>query len=748
MMADVGRVPALVRRARQVPRRVRFRLSVGAHSNWQPFSMIDQPARLVHPRYRADVDGLRALAIIAVVAFHAFPGKVPGGFVGVDVFFVISGFLISTIIFSSLEQGRFSLLEFYDRRIRRIFPALLLVLAASLVVGWYLLLRGEYSQLGRHTAGGALFIQNFILYGESGYFDTAAERKPLLHLWSLAIEEQFYLFWPLLLTLVWKNHSNMFRVTLVIALLSFTASLYLIQRGSAVAAFYLPVTRLWELMLGGALAYVALHRPELLDRQRDLRAVLGLALIVSALFLLNGASDFPGWWALLPTLGALLVMSAGPHAWVNRTLLSNRVMVWFGLISYPLYLWHWPLLAFPRIVDDGLLGRETKAVAILAAILLAWATYRYVERPIRRADPRSPRVSRRLVLAMTLVLSVGTLVGHGAWPPRHAGASLDPIIAAINDWEYPGDMAKHPRRDLTYYYEAGRSGRVTLMLGDSHMEQYAPRVAKVARERPDETNLVYFATLGSCPPIPFVEYPGSEQCARHLDAAREFIASGQVDDVVLSACWNCYFNPRAYQIEEVPFSDLYVYAANGTRARFADGSGKELALAELERFMRQVSAHARGFLILDNPISPQQDPKTFFTGDRLGRRIEADSITPRLRIPVEQFALRDRLVAMARRAGFEVIDPLPSLCDPGVGTCRRMTADGKPIYKDSNHLRPFFVRDQADYLDRAFVATHPGQPSALGSALAATTRCNGMVAPGRVPVCPDPAAAPFAIEGP
>ena len=195
---------------------------------------------LVHSKYRPDIDGLRAVAIIAVVLFHAFPGRMPGGFIGVDVFFVISGFLISTIVFSSLEHHCFSLLDFYVRRVRRIFPALIVVLSTCLVLGWFILFPDEYTQLGKHTAASAGFIQNFILLRESGYFDSAAETKPLLHFWSLAVEEQFYIFWPLLLAFVWKYKWNFLRITVVIAIVSFTANIYLLSSGRSMDAFYLP----------------------------------------------------------------------------------------------------------------------------------------------------------------------------------------------------------------------------------------------------------------------------------------------------------------------------------------------------------------------------------------------------------------------------------------------------------------------------------------------------------------------------
>ena len=218
-------------------------------------------AEFSHPTYRADIDGLRAIAVLAVVGFHAFPATVTGGFIGVDIFFVISGFLISSIIFSNLEHNCFSFAEFYSRRIKRIFPALLLVLIASYAFAWFALLPDEYKQLGLHITGGASFMSNFVIWRESGYFDSAAETKPLLHLWSLAIEEQFYIFWPLLLAFVWKRKWSFIGITTTVAIISHAFNTYTITLNPN-AAFYSPVSRFWELMFGGLLAYLGLHKPK------------------------------------------------------------------------------------------------------------------------------------------------------------------------------------------------------------------------------------------------------------------------------------------------------------------------------------------------------------------------------------------------------------------------------------------------------------------------------------------------------
>jgi peptidoglycan/LPS O-acetylase OafA/YrhL len=336
-----------------------------------------RPEALTHPKYRADIDGLRAVAVLSVVGFHAFPGLIVGGFIGVDIFFVISGFLISTIIFGNLQNDSFSYFEFYRRRVRRIFPALVVVLLACLGLGWFGLLASEYEEMGKHTLGGIGFVSNLMLWGESGYFNSSAEAKPLLHLWSLAIEEQFYIIWPLLLGLAWKRKWNLLAIASAVALVSFGVNLLSFPE-HAEAAFYSP------LMIGGLLAYAVLFKPISISKHRNVQSVVGLALIVIGLVFINKARAFPGWWALLPTFGAALLISAGPAAFVNRIVLSNKIAVWFGKISYPLYLWHWPLLSLALILNSGGATSSTVRIGlVLLSIVLAWLTYKTIETPVR-----------------------------------------------------------------------------------------------------------------------------------------------------------------------------------------------------------------------------------------------------------------------------------------------------------------------------------------------------------------------------
>jgi peptidoglycan/LPS O-acetylase OafA/YrhL len=366
------------------------------------------------PSYRPDIDGLRAIAVLAVIGFHAFPMVVPGGFVGVDIFFVISGYLISTIILTAVNAGRFSFATFYARRIRRIFPALVAVLAACYAAGWFLLYADRFEQLGKHVAGGAGFVANYVLWNEAGYFDADADTKPLLHLWSLGIEEQFYLVWPLMVFVAWKARLNLIALTIAVFILSSYWNVEGIRR-DLVGTFYSPWTRFWELTAGSALAAIVTDQHTWLGvrfralydglrsraRLRDAIAIAGLVLAIGAVFGLDRSRHYPGLWALLPVVGSFVMIAAGPEAWLNRTVLSQRVLVGIGLISYPLYLWHWPLLSFARLLTAEPPPPAVRAALMAAAFVLAWVTYRLIEMPIR-FGPR-----RRWVVPALCVLMAG-----------------------------------------------------------------------------------------------------------------------------------------------------------------------------------------------------------------------------------------------------------------------------------------------------------------------------------------------------
>jgi len=481
--------------------------------------------------YRPDVDGLRGVAILAVVAFHAFPGWVAGGFVGVDIFFVISGFLITGIIADGLARQKFSFAHFYARRVRRLFPALAVVLAACMVIGWFELLPPELAQLGRHIIGGAGFVANLVLWSEAWYFDAVAAAKPLLHLWSLGVEEQFYLFWPLTLVVLWRvARRHVVAATALIAAASLVWGISLVP-DHGTAAFYSPASRMWELLVGALLAL----RPLPVLRATALSScasLFGGALIVASALLLEPSGWFPGWRALLPVGGTALILAAGPDALVNRALLSRPWMTWLGLISYPLYLWHWPLLSFAYIAgyEESEIGLRAGLLAV--SVALAWATWRLVETPIRRGGPSAAKVAG-LSAAMAGVAAIAWLgVTRGGYPGRF---DFPPAIArlASGDYEHEAGARWH-----TCWLDEGapadgyaaecrtavRPAADTVVLwGDSY----------AARLHPGLPDALQF-TRSSCPPLLVV---GRPSCHRANAFVLGEIARLKPSTVVLFADW-------------------------------------------------------------------------------------------------------------------------------------------------------------------------------------------------------------------
>lgn len=504
-------------------------------------------SHLTHPKYRPDIDGLRGIAVLAVIAFHAFPRVFRGGFVGVDIFFVISGFLISSIVFRNLEDQSFSYAEFYSRRIKRIFPALIVILIPCLLFGW-LLLPTEFRQLGKHVAAGAGFVSNFAFWKEAGYFDTTADQKPLLHLWSLGIEEQFYLIWPPLLGLCWRKKLNFLAITALIAFGSFATNLYLVQTNPD-AAFYSPLSRFWELMLGGLLAYVALHRPQLLRRGSAWPSIAGLLLIACGILLISNDRAFPGWWALLPAGGTFLTIAAGPNPWPNQKILAGRTLVWFGLISYPLYLWHWPLLCVARwLFLDHLKGVQAGLVVLGTvgiSILLSWLTYEFIEKPIRFGRWKQKGV-RPLVVTMALLVLAGLVTYRtNGFAFRYPGQ-----LVKVLDVDYKR-LGADSYRERTCFLDRNQDfsqfrgctsepssprAKSILLWGDSFAAHLYPGLVD---NMDSHTQLTQF-TASNCPPMVGYVQKNWRYCKAINDFALAWVARNHPDVVLLAANWKTH----------------------------------------------------------------------------------------------------------------------------------------------------------------------------------------------------------------
>jgi len=489
----------------------------------------DQSPRKAETRYRADIDGLRAVSILLVVAYHAQPWLVRGGFIGVDIFFVISGFLITRIILSEAKAGTFSSLAFYARRVRRIFPALIVVLATTYLIGWIVLLPDGFALLGESTAAGVAFVSNLFQLHQTGYFAPDAAENPLLHLWSLGIEEQFYIFWPLLLVLLVGSKYRRLRIA-AIAAASFGLSL-LIFLGLKEWSFYSPLPRAWELLAGGLLASsqvegAARHSSPL---RENLLSAAGLAAIIGAAAALNKESLFPGAWALLPVLGAVLIIIA-PNSTVNRVLLSSRAMVAIGLISYPLYLWHWPLLSYLGIIRNGVPNAIEIWAVVIVAFILAWLTYRFVEIPLRRQPKAVPGLSLALLAVGLAGIATAANSGFALRFPAEIRA-IAMLAPQSNDGFGDKCFLEAPGARLDANCIEQGDKPLLFLWGDSTAAALYPGLKRAEETVP--FRLARFAVPG-CAPI----LAASVSCDGNNDLVFGFVKSSRPDIVLLHAMWD------------------------------------------------------------------------------------------------------------------------------------------------------------------------------------------------------------------
>jgi peptidoglycan/LPS O-acetylase OafA/YrhL len=489
--------------------------------------------------YRREVDGLRALAVVPVVLFHAGLPGFSGGFVGVDVFFVISGYLITSIILAELAEGRFSILRFYERRARRILPALFLVMLVCLPFAWSWLLPRDMAGFSSSLAAVTVFGSNILFWRESGYFDTAGDLKPLLHTWSLAVEEQYYMIFPALLLVMWRIRRGLIAPLMVLV---FIASLALAEAGASRgswAAFYLLPTRGWELLMGAFVAFNSQRRQpwDPGSRARELGGMAGLLLIAAAVFLFDRKTPFPGLYALVPTVGAaMIILFASGHTLVGR-FLGSRLLVGVGLISYSAYLWHQPLFAFARHRSLGEPGHALMLGLAVVSFGLAWLSWRFVEAPFR--DKR--RFSQRQVFSFaiaggSLFLAVG-LAGQSTngfealkFSPEQrqlmASATPSPLRAECHTER----LEQRAPRDACEYHAGALRAAV---FGDSHTVELAYALADELR--PVGTKIRHFSFSG-CAPMFGRQVEGElAECAQWTRlAVEEIVRDPAIELVVVS----------------------------------------------------------------------------------------------------------------------------------------------------------------------------------------------------------------------
>jgi peptidoglycan/LPS O-acetylase OafA/YrhL len=651
--------------------------------------------------YRADIDGLRGLAIVPVVLYHYHVAPFTGGFVGVDIFFVISGFLITSLIHAEMRTGAFSIVHFYERRIRRIVPALVLVLAAASILGVLLLFPGDLERYADSLLSTAIFGSNFEFWNRSGYFDVAAERKPLLHTWSLAIEEQFYLLFPVALYAL-RRLSSKLRLTAVGVVLAASLALSIWgARSIPISAFYLLPFRTWELMLGTLLALggVPVPRSRLLC---EAIAATGFALIAWSVLAFSPDTLFPGESALVPCLGTALLIYVGSGA---RTavgaLFSTRPIVALGLVSYSLYLWHWPLLVFARyLVFRDLSAWETWGLIAVSGVL-AFLSWRFVEQAFR--GPRA-LFSRRAVFRMAAVAAAVTVAASvigklsGGWPQRFDPATRATLAVADDA------SAKIAARDLCRDGPAPSNSAATMwcrigsvyatapsfiLWGDSHAAMLYPVIAETAIKA-KRSGL--FIGHHSCPPLLGVKTNRSRHCREFNDEAARFAAEKPIAEVILTSFWGA-------AAEGVPYEDV-----NGPRktlltddqSRSPSLAGNKVVFARgLERLVAQLTGEGKKVVIIASvPEVGWPVPETL-------ARIRLFHLDRDISPPLPTYLERQRSAFtvfedVREKYGVTIVYPHRVLCPSG----RCMVAlQGVPIYADSHHLNYLGAKALAPLLD-------------------------------------------------
>jgi peptidoglycan/LPS O-acetylase OafA/YrhL len=629
--------------------------------------------------YRREVDGLRALAVLPVILFHAGFETFSGGFVGVDVFFVISGYLITTIILDDLQSGTFSVVNFYERRARRILPALFFVMLVCIPFAWLWLLPVLMKDFSQSLVAVSVFASNIWFWRESGYFDTAAELKPLLHTWSLAVEEQFYVFFPLFLMLIWRLGRRW--VVIVLAPV-FAISLALAQWASIAeptAAFYLLPTRGWELLIG---AFAAIYlsrasRPQFGKGMTEALGGLGVLMIFASVFAYSAATPFPGLYALLPTVGTVLIILFASQQTAVGQFVGNAVFVGIGLISYSAYLWHQPLFAFLK--HSGY-GESTTVYLVLIAVTfgLAYLTWRFIENPFRRKQTFG-----RATIFLLAALMMAFFIGFGALGHKTHGFSDRSHMLKFADLAYDASKLGYSSCNnaltqtepkLNYCYGEGEPADA-LVIGDSHADDKLYGIAEAVKD-------FDWMLVGntSCPPLMGLRFKSADNTECNEILSRLFAYLDKQDALKVAVL---SFS-QAYPLEEYIAADdvqLRLDPEDTIAEDIADPALNKVDAfyAGLDRTVEfLVSRNVATVIILDIP------ELTYFPADCIKGKVECSF--SKAAVLERQKILRAKVAELQRSTpNVHVFDSLDVFCVDGSDTCS-ILKDGRILYRDSHHL--------------------------------------------------------------
>jgi peptidoglycan/LPS O-acetylase OafA/YrhL len=637
--------------------------------------------------YRRDIDGLRGIAVLSVVFYHAGVPFFRGGYVGVDVFFVISGYLISALVYRDLMHGAFSLRSFYERRAKRILPALLTVVSVFTCLGILLLAPRELEVLSAQSISALTSTSNIFFWLRTSYFAPHAELKPMLMTWSLGVEEQFYLLFPLLLGWIWGLGRRKLLLSLAaLSMVSFTVSIFQVSFYPS-ASFFLLTSRWWELGLGTILGIHEVSRTEQPDGKlaiwrREVFGIVGILGVLAGALLYNSTTLFPGAAALLPVVASLMLLSSN-GSWVNRNILSLKVLVGVGLISYSLYLWHWPILSLAQYCSGDALAPAPTACLVAFAFVTATFSYFFVEQPFR-GMPRTSRTLRRFALASVLcsIPAFALLAGSG-WPSRYPAAARiereahSPSIAACTAQD--GQSSPVTSGGCSFI-----KGHPTIaIMGDSHAASLNRYLQSALESRGWSVDQF---TKTSCPPLGLVAPDSAERencVAFSQNSLAEVIKDPNVKTVVLAGYWLTLFPPFMKQ-------GRYVAEGQQPSAVSVEDSWSNLGAGLNEVAARLEVGGKRVFIVIDSPsldfnpllvtlsdaIAPRRALKKLLWSD------DSSGLIPHAEEPSNRrLEVLLRQVAASHHA--EVIDLYGALC---AGSTCRYALNGRPFFEDPHHL--------------------------------------------------------------
>lgn len=646
---------------------------------------------------RPEIDGLRAIAIVPVVLYHAGMKQFSGGFIGVDVFFVISGFLITSIIYSDIEKGRFSIAAFYERRIRRIIPALSAMLVFCIVVSFLVLMPGAFRQFGRSVTAATLFVSNILFARETGYFDLAADQKPLLHTWSLAVEEQFYIVYPIVLFLICRYlRRHLVLCTTAVLLFSFGISLWAV-RHAPTTAFYLAPPRAWELMLGAILALEVIP-PSTHRMGNNLLSLLGIALIGWGIFTISSQTSFPGASALFPCVGsALIIYASGPAS--GGTLVGTVLSTWpfrlTGLISYSLYLWHWPLLIFAKYYAIRPMTEAETFGVVSLAVLISVLSQRYVEQPFRG---KGGAFSRKTVFAGAGVLMV-CFLGAGIAIDRTKGLPSRMPSIVISTTRTADDLSfrarcfnpslERIRRNRVCRIGAGTDSLPRFVLwGDSHALAMVPGIEQLAAEN---NRIGLFAARSACPPLLGVYRLGEAECLEFNDEVLKLVKrTRSIRTVFLVARWALAAEGERFGNEP---GETVCIGDSASKERSFTEDGRVFARG-LDRTVAQLTRTGLRVVVMAQVPEVGYDVPLALAKMRLFRK-SLDIRPSRVTYLERQRHVLEEVAHLVKAYGVTVVYPHELLCGP---IFCEIEVNGHLLYFDDHHISNYGSRYVAQQL--------------------------------------------------